>query len=214
MNKRSVKKITFVRHGLSTANHEGIVQGQKDYPLHSKGVKQAELLAHHWADLGRTFDQIITSPLRRAKDTAAVIASTLSTPFVEDPIWLERSFGAAEGKAYTQIGDYLSIKAKGWTRNDPIFMHSETESDLLKRATIGVNSILLENHRDILVVSHGGILGAAMRSILGIPLPQVDIRPPGFHFDNTGYSELSFDPDASRWQILAHNLKPHLERKQ
>jgi broad specificity phosphatase PhoE len=213
LTEDSRKTITLLRHGLSTANHEGVVQGQKDYPLHSTGIEQAQHLAIYWSDQGRTFDQIITSPLQRAKDTAVVIAAKLSLPIVEDPIWLERDFGEGEGLTYTQIHDYLSANSMSWTSNEPFFANSETEADLLKRASQGVNTIINNENQVLLIVSHGGILGAAMRSILGIPLPQSDVRPPGFRFDNTGYSELIYFPESSQWQVLAHNLKPHLENK-
>jgi broad specificity phosphatase PhoE len=211
LTEKTEKHITFLRHGLSTANHEGVVQGRKDYPLHSCGIEQVQHLASYWAEAGRTYDQIITSPLRRAKDTAAVIAASLSIPVIEDPVWLERNFGEGEGLPYTEIQTYLSNNLSGWSSYEPVFPNSETESDLLDRATLGVNSLLQNENRDVLIVSHGGILGAAMRSVLGIPLPLTNIRPPGFRFDNTGYSELIYYPETSQWQVLVHNIKPHLE---
>jgi broad specificity phosphatase PhoE len=214
LTEGSRKSITFLRHGLSTANYEGVVQGLKDYPLHVSGIEQAQLLAIYWANHGRTYDQIITSPLRRAKDTANVIAEKLSVPLVEDPIWVERDFGEGEGLTYVQMQAYLSANSAGWSNHEPIFTNSETESDLLKRATYGVNSLLNNDNEVVLIVSHGGILGAAMRSILGIPLENTDIRPPSFRFDNTGYSELAFYPEISQWQVLVHNIKPHLEINQ
>jgi broad specificity phosphatase PhoE len=214
LTEKARKHITFLRHGLSTANHEEIVQGQKDYPLHSCGIEQVQHLANYWADLSRTFDQVITSPLRRAKDTAAAIAASLSIPVIEDPVWLERNFGEAEGLTYTEIQKYLSTNSSDWSSYEPVFPNSETESDLLERASNGVNSLLQNEYRDVLVVSHGGILAAAMRSILGIPIPETKIRPPGFRFDNTGYSELVYFPETSQWQVLVHNIKPHLELTQ
>jgi len=63
-------KLTLLRHGLSTGNEKGIIQGQKDYPLAKEGIEQSRLLSQYWKDHDVSFDTIIASPLLRAKQTA------------------------------------------------------------------------------------------------------------------------------------------------
>ena len=61
-----------VRHGETTANVEGIIQGQKDYPLNSNGEEQAKTRARQLKSV--KFDAIFSSDLVRAKRTAEIIS--------------------------------------------------------------------------------------------------------------------------------------------
>lgn len=211
MRNRTVKTLTLLRHGLSTANHDGIAQGQRDYPLHPLGLEQVERLADYWSRNDPSFDLIITSPLIRAKETSRILASALSLQVVEDSRWLERNFGEGEGLAYDQIERHFLDHKVQWSNYEPIFPNSETEFDLIQRASDGLQSILSRVENDVLLVSHGGILNAALRCLLDVPLSREGIRPPGFRFDNTGFTRLRYDAEPRRWVVQFHNARPHLE---
>jgi broad specificity phosphatase PhoE len=213
MQKNTQKFIVFLRHGLSTANEEGIVQGQRDYPLHKEGIRQVKILADYWSSRRQTFDQIFCSPLLRAKHTAEILAADLEIPLQEDPIWMERRLGSAEGLPYEQIQATLLDRQEHPSSYEPLFESGESEWDLYNRASKALQTLLNCAHLSILVVSHGGILSAVMRAILGVSPPPGHNRPPGFRFDNTGYSEVIFDYGISRWLILSHNTKPHMEQE-
>lgn len=202
----------MLRHGLSTANFDGIVQGQKNYPLHPLGVRQATQLGTYWAMHERSYDLIISSPLQRAKQTAEIVSKILSIhPIVEDPMWIERDFGKGEGLTYEQIEEQFDVNTRSSKDLASSALQLETELDLQERAGKAVESILRKPHSNILVVSHGGILAAVMRSILDIRYARQKYRPPGFRFENTGYTDLIFDNHDSWWHILSHNSRPHLE---
>jgi broad specificity phosphatase PhoE len=212
MQRNTQKFIVLLRHGQSTANHEGVVQGQRDYPLHEAGIRQVKRLADFWSLRSQTFDQIIYSPLLRAKHTAEILAAALEIPLQENPIWIERRLGDAEGLPYGQIQATLSGRLEHQSSYEPLFESGESEWDLFTRAAKAIQSLLDCDIPSILVVSHGAILSAVMRAILGISPPPGHTRPPGFRFDNTGYSEVVFDQKTSHWIILSHNTKHHLEQ--
>ncbi|KAK9152750.1 hypothetical protein Sjap_000230 [Stephania japonica] len=68
----SSKKITLVRHGLSSWNDESRIQGSSDLSiLTDTGVKQAEKCRKALANI--SFDQCFSSPISRAKSTAEVM---------------------------------------------------------------------------------------------------------------------------------------------
>lgn len=91
------KRILFCRHGESTANRDGIVAGQTDVPLTEKGKDEARTLNRKLAD--ERFDEIITSDLRRAFDTAFAIADRrVLRKFEPTKLLREVNFGDAEGK--------------------------------------------------------------------------------------------------------------------
>ena len=201
---------TFLRHGLSVANKNGIVQGQMDFPLSEEGSHQVELLAAYWLKKHTTFTQIISSPLARARSTAEIIQSSLDLPIEFDERWKERLSGVAQGVAYDQIDRLLEDRPLP-SSHDPIFEHGESEWDLFSRAAGAVQDLVHRPPGQYLIVSHGAILSAAFRSILGISPPSGRIRPVRISFENTGFSIFEYYAETARWSLLKHNLTEHLE---
>ena len=69
--------ILLVRHGETEWNVQRRFQGQKDSPLTERGWRQAAAMARLVADLVRREGgewRLVGSPLRRAHDTANLIA--------------------------------------------------------------------------------------------------------------------------------------------
>ncbi|KAK9131777.1 hypothetical protein Scep_011305 [Stephania cephalantha] len=84
----SSKKITIVRHGLSSWNDESRIQGSSDLSiLTDTGVQQAEKCRKALADI--SFDQCFSSPISRAKNLEPVDAKRIYpneyTTWREDP---------------------------------------------------------------------------------------------------------------------------------
>jgi uncharacterized phosphatase len=70
-------KVIAIRHGQTDLNAEGRVQGCKsDLPLNEEGRRQAREIAEVLSDKG--IDFIVTSPLKRAMETADIIAERLN----------------------------------------------------------------------------------------------------------------------------------------
>jgi uncharacterized phosphatase len=71
------------------------LQGRSDIPLNSNGTLQAEQCRQFLKN--SQWDLIITSPLKRAKQTAEIINKDLNVPLIEMEEFLERNYGDAEG---------------------------------------------------------------------------------------------------------------------
>ena len=70
-------RLVFVRHGLSSFNKKGIVQGRTDDSyLTEEGYSQAKLTGKVLDDIN--FDAIYSSPLTRASETAKTIEKSLN----------------------------------------------------------------------------------------------------------------------------------------
>ena len=68
-------KRAFLRHGQTEWNREGRMQGTSDIPLNDTGRAQAREAAEH---LGHgDWDEIVSSPLVRARETAEIVAAEL-----------------------------------------------------------------------------------------------------------------------------------------
>lgn len=98
----------LIRHGQTQWNQVGRLQGHGDSPLTDKGVEQAiaalRILQDDIVDL--TDIQIQTSPLPRARQTAALIADGLGLSpeqRLESPLLIEHNFGKWEGLTDAEI---------------------------------------------------------------------------------------------------------------
>ena len=164
----------IVRHGETEANVRKILQGHKDYALTEKGIQQAKEVA---VKLKHThFDKIFSSDLLRAKKTAGLL-------LLEDKIAIEttkrlreRSFGKYEGKPYEYTDpdlDKLMKKYNILSRKEQFRFNryrKETESDeeLSSRMLTFLRELAVTYRgKTILIVSHGGIMGATLRKLFG-----------------------------------------------
>lgn len=86
----------FVRHGESEANLADVVAGSSDIPLTARGRAQAAAAAERLA--GFHAAAVYTSALRRARDTAEIIAAVRRLPVCVEQDLGERNWGAWEGQ--------------------------------------------------------------------------------------------------------------------
>ena len=72
-NRNNSFDVCFIRHGETTANRDGIMQGQCDYPLTDLGRQQASVVGDALSGVPWTF--CYSSDLTRAVDTAMIVMS-------------------------------------------------------------------------------------------------------------------------------------------
>ena len=89
--------VYFVRHGQTVWNVENKICGATDSPLTELGHEQARLLGEKIREEGIHPDEILYSPLSRARDTALEIAAVTGLPAREEPRLTEQCFGKWEG---------------------------------------------------------------------------------------------------------------------
>jgi len=207
-NPKNIYRFTFLRHGESIGNAQGLYQGQADFHLSETGFRQARLLAKHWKKASKRFDRIISSPLYRARETAETIAELLELPVQFDPDLQERNSGKISGITPDEANRLYP---------PPAFTHlyhhvgetGESQWELFLRAGRAVQSLLEQPPGNYLIVSHGGILNMVMYTILGI-IPQPNFYGPRFRFANTAFAAVTYTPSEHAWRILSLNEQPHL----
>ena len=112
--------IYLVRHGETVDNARQIMQGQTQGELNEQGREQALQVAERLA--GESFDAVVSSDLRRAVQTAEIIAAPHGLPVVTMPLLRERDWGGFTGLFIPDL------KGKVWP--DDV----ESEEALLERA--------------------------------------------------------------------------------
>ena len=88
-------KIYVVRHGQTDWNFMNKLQGQTDIELNDIGREQARNAAELMK--GKKVDLIISSPLKRARETANIINNNYNLSIIEDNRIMERYYGKSEG---------------------------------------------------------------------------------------------------------------------
>jgi broad specificity phosphatase PhoE len=93
--------IVFVRHGETPPNRDGLLLGRADPPLTDRGRAQAKDLGHLLA--ARGVASVLTSPLRRARDTALPIAAECGANVDVDERLIEIDYGEWEGQPFAAL---------------------------------------------------------------------------------------------------------------
>lgn len=158
-----------VRHGESTYNVEGRLQGQSDTRLSPLGAQHAAAIA---AALGNLpIEAVYASPLSRAMETARPLAAALKLSIFEDARLKEIDIGIFQGVLAVELADRFPDDAARWRSQDPDFRIPQGESrrDLMNRADAAFRDIRASGHGQVAVVAHGGVLAAAFKALLGVP---------------------------------------------
>ena len=87
--------IYIIRHGETAMNSRHVLQGRSDFPLNDRGIAQAEAAARRLAGMGVRFDRVFSSPLRRAIQTAGIVAPGVTVE--ADDRLIEMEYGPYEG---------------------------------------------------------------------------------------------------------------------
>jgi 2,3-bisphosphoglycerate-dependent phosphoglycerate mutase len=200
--------LTLLRHGESQSNSEGLLQGILDSPLSPQGIEQAHILANRWQAEGRHFDQAISSPLSRTRQTAEIVTQALGTPISFDDDWKEQDIGELSGTTFQDIRRGL-LPPSQYQPYSPVGETGESRWDTYFRAGHALQAIFERPPGHYLVVAHGGIFNMAVAAALGVS-PQTNVPPPGFLFDNTAFATLYYEPEEHYWGVLRLNDQAHL----
>lgn len=162
-----MNRLYLVRHGetLTNITHEFSCR-YVDYPLTRKGVLQAHQTAEFLAD--RNIHDIYSSPLKRAVETAQIIAERIGlTPTIMEN-FREINVGQLEGgQLQAQWGEYLAVISDWFKGNtDRRYPGGENYTTLLQRMRLGIQQITAnKTNRNIVVVGHGGIFTVTLKEL-------------------------------------------------
>ncbi len=159
-------EITLIRHAESQANVDGILNGRTDGPLSEAGEASLEPLSRRLRDHG--FDIVISSPLERARRTAASFADDheIADEFIEGDMgrWESMTFD----ELISRHSDELRQATK--SRDIPWGETGESLNDIANRLTGAVDRLAERLGEDgtAAVVTHGGaIIGLLHRHLAG-----------------------------------------------
>lgn len=186
--------VCVVRHGETDWNVAGRLQGREDIPLNAHGREQARLTGQALAVAG--WEVVLTSPLRRAAETARIIADVASVPrVVEIADLVERDYGVASG---------LTRAQKQARFADGVVPGEESRASARDRS-LAVLVSWASRHPGgrILVVTHGGVIGALLTALSG---GAIAVAPGSL---GNGCVNVLHHVDGG-WRVVTHNVVDHL----
>ena len=215
-----VLRLVFVRHGLSSFNKKGIVQGRSDESyLTKEGYEQAMLAGKALKNL--SFSAIYSSPLVRAAETAKTIEKCFerNCDINLDERLLEVNLESWSGLSFEEIKNKYPEDYRKW-KEDPenlilknrdninyqpineLFLQAKKFTDHLS------NSYGIEEENNILIIAHNAILRCLILSL--IKRPKKGFRK--IKLDNASISILNLykKKDLIKTQIECLNQTSHL----
>ena len=175
-------RILWARHGQNVANITRTLSYRVyDGDLTDAGQQQAADLAEWLAGQDDGIEQIVCSPLRRARQTAEIVAARLSLPVSAEIDELrELNVGRLDGRSDHQAWATYDAVLAAWTvgQTEARFPGGEDYGEVcarLRRAIIMVAST--PGRRTSLIVAHGANLRAALTALTGAADPGSDLAP-------------------------------------
>jgi broad specificity phosphatase PhoE len=201
-------KLILARHGETVWNVEKIYRGRADVNLDEAGIKQAELLGKYLSNW--KLEAIYSSPLKRALDTANIIAR-----------YQKIGVHIAEGLIDFDYGEWQSLPEPEAKRLYPT-LHNEWHNnphkvrmpggesleDVKRRAIKVVNNVLSKYQGSVVLVSHRVVNKVLICSLLGL--------------DNSHFWNINLDVGGitifnyvdGRFVLTRHNDTSHLKELQ
>ena len=148
----------IVRHGQTKENVIRMLQGHMPGNLTELGKDQVRKTAEDLANRNIQFKCIVSSDLKRAMDSAKIIADRLNLPVVPMTMLRERDWGSYTGTPLSEARDKFYKNGK-W--DFPCLLYTsdaadETEDQILQRAKMAIAKLSeLYPDENIIVVTHG-----------------------------------------------------------
>jgi probable phosphoglycerate mutase len=224
-----VTQLYLIRHAEAALNVGSAVMA--DHGLTTLGVAQAERLRDRLAATGEVAaDVLLASPMRRARQTAEIVAPALGLPVTLDAEVEELRIGEAEGLRRDEV-------RRRWGRPDfvadpdaRLAPGAESPRDLTRRVCLALGRITATHSgKTVVVVCHGGVIANAFVYFLGldglagglgevVPLPEwreVVGRAwtPAFTATNASITHWALRPDRRGrpvWHLVIFNDATHL----
>ena len=156
-------RLILVRHGESEGNRDRRFTSHPHVPLTALGRTQAKRVAE-WIGAAARPREVVSSPFRRAEETAEIIAVHLGLSLSLDDDLRERSFGALAGEPYDAVPRDLDPETY-WRWAPP---GGESLVEVAARAGRTLDRLARgAPEEELVVVSHGGVMQALWFHVTG-----------------------------------------------
>jgi broad specificity phosphatase PhoE/ribonuclease HI len=167
--------LVLVRHGVTDATTGKLFSGglaSSNPPLNDEGRDQARATGEWLAPLAETFDALVTSPVRRTRETAEILGALLGLEVEEEPGIAEMEFGSWDGLSFTEVHEKWPDELTSWLGDLDSAPHGgESMREVEKRVLEGRDRILEKYaEKTVVTVSHVTPIKVLVTEALEAPL--------------------------------------------
>jgi probable phosphoglycerate mutase len=208
-----VTTVVLVRHGETELTSSKRFSGglaSSNPGLTDEGRAQVREVAEWLAPIGEAVHVVVTSPVRRTRESAEILAERFGVGLVEEPGFAEMEFGTWDGMTFEEVREQRPDEIESWLGSlDVAPGGGESFREVEKRVLDGL-SRLLEDHagRTVVVVSHVTPIKTLVAHAVDAPLTAL-FR---MELSTASVSVLSFfgDPgsDDIRASLRLYNAQP------
>ena len=199
-------EFVIIRHGQTHGNITRTLQGQSNTDLDETGVQQVRLLARRLKS-HPAFEAVISSDLKRALDTAQILVDSIGGTIIPNAGLREWNLGILEGRSWQDLQlEYPQIMNSFLNSHKDVEVPGGERRSVMEKRVSECLDILASEFagKRLLVVTHGGVLRAIFRHIVGLPagnnmLPQTS---------NASYNSCTCTNGI--WQLTCWNDTAHL----
>lgn len=200
----AVKRIIFIRPGETDWNRMDRWQGWAASPLNVHGKRQVESLANFLRNIG--LGVLYSSDLKRASETAAIIAQKLGYEPIYDTRLRERNVGNWQGLTLEEVHLWYPQEYEQFAADPDGYQLPGGESlhEVKARMKAAFDEILTQAKAETVgIVSHT----LSIRMLLAELIDGYD--PRSLRLDNTAVTTIR--ADENKWVVVASNDVAHLE---
>ncbi len=185
-------RLVLVRHASTTHSAAMRFSGRNDLPLDDAGRAQAAALARRPY---RGVAAVVSSPLRRALETAQAIADSLGLPVTTNDDLIELDFGAWEGLTVAEVRERYPAELAAWQGSpDTATPGGESFGALARRVRRGRDALIAAHpDRTVIVVTHVSPIKTLVRTALDAPFESIY----RMHLDPASVSMLDYFADGT-----------------
>jgi probable phosphoglycerate mutase len=202
-------RLVLVRHGEGRANVERVLAGLRGCTgLTERGRRQVAALGAHWAVRGFRPDVLLCSPVRRARESADILAAALHVVVREECALCELHLGEADGLAlaayeahYGRAFDLLAEPDR------PCAPGAESWAAVMQRVRRCLDDLATAHAgQTVAIVTHAGFVVASLLELLAIPATGERA-----YLDPAFTSLTCWQHQAGRWTLVSFNDAHHLD---
>ena len=201
----SMAELWLVRHGETVGGSSTRLYGSTDLALSDVGRRQMECVRELVA--GIVFDRLITSPLQRSREAAAIVHPRPEPAAAVFPAFTEIDFGDWEGLTAEEVAAKFPAEHGRWRNADRDwgFPGGETRSGFRARVGAAIDDHLATADGRSLLVLHKGVVKIIVGALLG-EAPEVYAARPC----ELGSLSILERADGGDWRLRSACLVEHL----
>ncbi len=200
-------RIYLVRHGESTWNGQQRIQGRSNPSLSARGLQQSAAVARRLRRL--PVDRLVTSPLRRARQTAEAVGRSVGKRIEIAPELAEIALGEWEGLTSQMVDRRYNGRYQRWLAAPSATRvpGAETIAAFRRRVARAFQRLIVDadGAKQLCLVTHGGVITAILSEIWQADFDRLLIQ---LRLDNTGVTLI--EAEGQRQYVMYVNDTSHL----